>query len=1116
MLRCNKIILNKSFQQKVLMILFLFSFSKSWGQAILTFDFAGATGTEASYSSSTNNANLNSSTITRSGLTTSANADRFGSTSFATSATIDLTKYIEFTVTPLAGYQVSITSVVFLYQRSGTGPLTFALRSSFDSYASNLGGALAGTDVTTTQTFSFTFSSITPSCGSPVTFRFYAYASEATTGTGGPEDGGNTANKDIVVNGSVSSCGACTPPTTTVTPPSQTVCANTTATVSISSSATIPTYQWQMSATGASGTFSNVANGTPTGATYGGATSASLTMISTSTVQYYYQCLVTENGTCTATSASSSLTVISSPSITSSPASASVTTSGTATFVAGASGTGLSYQWQVNSGSGFANVSGGVYSGGTTATLSVTNPSLTMNSYSYQCVVSNSCGTATTNIATLTVTSGPCINEGFNGGTTAPSGWTFASIGSTYTSAGNFGASSPALSLDGTGDRVTTIALSGNVATSLSFWIKGQGTDATSSLLVEGFDGVSWVTIDNIAPLPTTGTTKTYNSGTTPALPSNLIQFRFTYTKSAGNLAFDDVVVNCGPSCSAPTTTITATTQTVCAGTVVTLSVSSSASSPSYTWQASANGTTWSSIVNGTPTGSSYSGSNTSALTVTAGATYYYHVLVAEGGTCTATSGTSTLVVISSPTITTQPIGVTTSSTGTASYTVIASGGNLSYQWQENSGSGFGNISNGGSNPTYAGATSSVLTISNPPLSMSGYSYQCIVSNACGTVTTNGTSTITVTTLLTCPRITGALINACDDASCAEGNNEMLFLSSGSYAIPVNGTNVNITFGGTNFTGSFTPNAALTSSLNTSAGCSLFTDASSGTIPSNSTFIIMNDDVCLNYDFSSYCSAAPIYVIYSSGSWNSSGFFTNSGSTTKSWVTNFSSISGSCPNTTYSYIPDNLTQYSGSSNGASVVFDNLQNPTYINNGCTPPALILPIELIDFYGTQDGSKNNLVWKVASEKNVAQYIVEKSEDGNNFKELTRINSSHYESGNGSYSCIDEDPFARTTYYRLGTLEDNYKINYYRMIDVDRDNKEGQSLVYQNNDDLILEFKNAVPKETSLQLYDLTGKLLADISVRSAQTKINTMIFAEGIYFIKINTPYKTENFKIIIQK
>jgi len=133
------------------------------------------------------------------------------------------------------------------------------------------------------------------------------------------------------------------------------------------------------------------------------------------------------------------------------------------------------------------------------------------------------------------------VDEGFDDGTTVPTDWTFTNINGTYTTSGNYGASSPSLKLDATGNAIETPTLSAE-ATSLSFWLKGQGTDAASALLVEGHNGTSWETIENITnSIPTTGTTYTYNSGTSPALASGIIKFRFTYTKSSGNLSFDDV-----------------------------------------------------------------------------------------------------------------------------------------------------------------------------------------------------------------------------------------------------------------------------------------------------------------------------------------------------------------------------------------------------------------------------------------------------------------------------------------------------------------------------------------------------------------------------------------------
>ena len=151
--------------------------------------------------------------------------------------------------------------------------------------------------------------------------------------------------------------------------------------------------------------------------------------------------------------------------------------------------------------------------------------------------------TAINNPNSQTTIDGPCISEGFNGGITAPYGWTFTNIGGTYTSSGNYGASSPSLQMDVTGDRVVTSTV--GQAVELKFWFKGQGTMTGSSFLVQGYNGSSWVTVENITTISTTGTTKTYNSSSSPALPSGLSQFRFTYTKSSGNLAFDDVEVTC-------------------------------------------------------------------------------------------------------------------------------------------------------------------------------------------------------------------------------------------------------------------------------------------------------------------------------------------------------------------------------------------------------------------------------------------------------------------------------------------------------------------------------------------------------------------------------------------
>ncbi len=138
------------------------------------------------------------------------------------------------------------------------------------------------------------------------------------------------------------------------------------------------------------------------------------------------------------------------------------------------------------------------------------------------------------------------LQEGFEGGTQAPPGWTFANIASTYATAGNYGTSAPSLKLEKNAG-VTSPLLTG-VITSVQFWIKGEGAKDGSHLIIEGFNGIDWIMIDDIAALPTSGQIFTFNKISTPALPDDLKQIRWRYEKVTGNVAFDDVEIKYGNS----------------------------------------------------------------------------------------------------------------------------------------------------------------------------------------------------------------------------------------------------------------------------------------------------------------------------------------------------------------------------------------------------------------------------------------------------------------------------------------------------------------------------------------------------------------------------------------
>jgi HYR domain/Secretion system C-terminal sorting domain len=113
------------------------------------------------------------------------------------------------------------------------------------------------------------------------------------------------------------------------------------------------------------------------------------------------------------------------PNITGQPANASICELANSSFTVTVSGA-TAYQWQVDNGGGFTNISNGApYSGATTTTLTITAAPLSLNSYLYRCITSNGSGSSTSNSASLTVTVlpvGPTLLAKTPAGNTVPDG----------------------------------------------------------------------------------------------------------------------------------------------------------------------------------------------------------------------------------------------------------------------------------------------------------------------------------------------------------------------------------------------------------------------------------------------------------------------------------------------------------------------------------------------------------------------------------------------------------------------------------------------------------------------------------------------------------------------
>ena len=199
---------------------------------------------------------------------------------------------------------------------------------------------------------------------------------------------------------------SCIPASITGQPSAVTTCVgnNAVLTVAGEGSGTV-SYQWQVN-TGSG--FIPVSNVAP----YSGATTASLTISNVTTAMNGYQYrAVVANGCASLNSSIVSLTVTAGATVTTQPTTSTVCIGATTTFTTVATGA-TGYQWQVNTGSGFVDITNSsTYSGATTSTLTVTGVTAGMNNYVYRAVIS-SCGSPTTTNAASLVFWQPAVITG--------------------------------------------------------------------------------------------------------------------------------------------------------------------------------------------------------------------------------------------------------------------------------------------------------------------------------------------------------------------------------------------------------------------------------------------------------------------------------------------------------------------------------------------------------------------------------------------------------------------------------------------------------------------------------------------------------------------------------
>jgi len=408
------------------------------------------------------------------------------------------------------------------------------------------------------------------------------------------------------------------------------------------------------------------------------------------------------------------------------------------------------------------------------------------------------------------------------------------------------------------------------------------------------------------------------------------------------------------------------------------------------------------------------------------GGTFSINDFTFNGSTPCAGTTITTGTVATTPFTVTCP---TTTSTGTVAFTstgTFTAGNVYTAQLSDASGSFAAPTVIGTLNSTANSGTINITIPANTPTG-SGYLIR-IIANLPGTTGSNS-SAFTITQTGTCttvyPHITSVIYNGCNVEGCNEGQSEIVFGTTADFSLTVNAANINLNYEGSptyDMVGSIVNNTATTTSINTDAACpGTFIDGFGLTLPPNSTFVLVPNDLCVSaLTWGGLCDEGPIYIIYaqegtSGNTWRTGGNFGNS-TGIKNFNIDFTS-SGGTVNTTYNYNPPNNTDGNyatyGPSGGAPATQGNLPN-------CELEVVVLATDITYFSGEKLNEKSILKWETVSETNNDYFILEHSTNGLEWHLIGNINGAGTSNSRLKYEFIHDRPSAGNNYYKLTSID------------------------------------------------------------------------------------------------
>ena len=173
---------------------------------------------------------------------------------------------------------------------------------------------------------------------------------------------------------------------------------------------------------------------------------------------------------------------------------------------------------------------------------------------------------------------------------------------------------------------------------------------------------------------------------------------------------------------------------------------------------------------------------------------------------------------------------------------------------------------------------------------------------------------------------------------------------------------------------------------------------------------------------------------------------------------------------------------------------------------------LPVELISQSAEYHDGKVELTWKTLSEINNHYFIVQRSQDGENFEEIGQVAGSGTTNTAKNYKFDDNNPYKGISYYQLIQVDFDGTKNPLPIMFVEV-SSPFESKVYPNPVKEMLYIQSN--SEALLEVFDIAGRQVKSQPIMEGLFQMNVKEFESGVYFFTLTSGDQRTTHRVIIQ-